>query len=558
MRVRLGSPMKITSSIGWPRNVTGWHITIAGLALVVLLTVVLVLAWGDTLSFSKVLDKEIPTRLLSVNAELQGNLDSGGISRDLRRAFSDKKATLSDRAAVSIVKEGSEWLITDSGSTFEVVKERSSLNIGGGLLKVSSEAYQGDFERGIISDTLREGLRFNDIGVSDSAKVSTLEAGRSWLITDPTKKYAVTKQNYLIVGDEVLGVSPETQEDLDHSIISENLRIEFRLKEILLSDNATVSTVEVGSNWLITDLDLADTYPVTTGEARLNIDDVEDKEIFLNEDIADGVDSATDFVTRKGDVVFDFIRDVIKGVLTWIKEALLWLPYPVLIAGVALLAWRMAGLGVALFSGVSLLSIGFVGLWPSAMETLSLMLTSVIISTLIALPIGIIAARSNAVDAALRPVLDAMQTMPSFVYLVPAIFFFGLGNPPAVIATIIYAVPPAIRLTNLGIRQVSPETLEAARAFGATPFQLLFKVQIPLALPTIMAGINQTTMLALAMVVVASLVGAGGLGKDVLTSIGRLQIGNSLLAGMSIVFLAIIIDRITQGFATAQARATQE
>ena len=218
-------------------------------------------------------------------------------------------------------------------------------------------------------------------------------------------------------------------------------------------------------------------------------------------------------MTREGDIVFDFIGDVIKEVLTWIEDALLWLPYPVLIAGVALLAWRMAGLGVAFFSGGSLLFIGFVGFWPSAMETLSLMLTAVAIATLIAIPIGIIAARSNFVDAALRPVLDAMQTMPSFVYLVPAIFFFGLGNVPAVFATIIYAVPPAIRLTNLGIRQVSPETLEAARAFGATPLQLLIKVQIPLALPTIMAGINQTTMMALAMVVVASLVGAGGLGS---------------------------------------------
>ena len=186
------------------------------------------------------------------------------------------------------------------------------------------------------------------------------------------------------------------------------------------------------------------------------------------------------------------------------------------------------------------------------------MLTSVAISTLIAIPIGIIAARNNLVDAALRPVLDGMQTMPSFVYLVPAIFFFGLGNVPAVIATIIYAVPPAIRLTNLGIRQVSPETLEAARAFGATPFQLLFKVQIPSGFANHYGCINQTTMMALAMVVVASLVGAGGLGADVLKAIGRLQIGNSLLAGGSIVLLAIIIDRITQGFATAQAKATQE
>ena len=554
MRIRLGSP----TGIGQPRHLTGWHITGVGLSLVILLTVALVLAWGDTLSFPKVLDKEIPTRVVSLSTEIQGDLERGGISKNIRRAFSDKGAGLSDRATVSTVKEGSEWLITDPRTTFRVVKEGSKLNIGGGLLKVSGEQYQVDFEREIISENLREGFRLKDIGLSDGAKASTVEEGRSWLITDPGKKYAVKKQNYLNVGDVAVQVSPETQEDLDNGVISENLRIEVRRKEISLSGSATVSTVEEGSSWLITGLDLATTYTVTKGEDRLNIDEVEERGIFLNEDIARGVDTATGYVTREGDFVFDFIGDVIKQVLTWIEDALLWLPYPVLIAGVALLAWRMAGFGVALFSGGSLLSIGFVGFWPSAMETLSLMLTSVAIATLIAMPIGIIAARSNAVDAALRPMLDAMQTMPAFVYLVPAIFFFGLGNVPAVIATIIYAVPPGIRLTNLGIRQVSPETLEAARAFGATPLQLLVKVQIPLALPTIMAGINQTTMLALAMVVTASLVGAGGLGADVLKAIGRLQIGNSLLAGMSIVFLAIIIDRITQGFATAQARATQE
>ena len=571
MKVHLGSPMAIPSrgqlreaiasrlpGIGWPRNLTGWHITGLGLILVILLTVALVLAWGDTLSFPKVLDKEVPTRLASVSAELQGDLESGIISSDLRRAFSDKGAGLSDRATVSTVKEGREWLITAPSEVFVVVKEGGVLNIGDGLLKVSSSQYQRDLAKGIIPENLREGFRLKDIGLSDSARVSTVEEGRSWLITDPSKKYTVAKQSYLNVGDIAVRVSPETQEDLDNSVISENLRIQLRGKEIGLSDGASVSTLEVGSSWLITDLDLATTYTVTKGEDQLDIDEVKGREVFLNKDIASAVDTATDYVTREGDFVFDFIGDVIKQVLTWIEDALLWLPYPVLIAGVALLAWRMAGLGVALFSGVSLLSIGFVGFWPSAMETLSLMLTAVAISTLIALPVGIIAARSNAVDAVLRPVLDGMQTMPSFVYLVPAIFFFGLGNVPAVIATIIYAVPPAIRLTNLGIRQVSPETLEAARAFGATPLQLLIKVQIPLALPTIMAGINQTTMMALAMVVVASLVGAGGLGADVLKAIGRLQIGNSLLAGMSIVFLAIIIDRITQGFATAQAKATQE
>ena len=542
----------------WPQTLTGWHITGLGLIFLVLLTVGVVLAWGDTLSFPKVLDKEIPTRLASISSDSQRDLARRVISKDLLRTFSGEKAGLSDRATVSTVKEGREWLITAPSKVFIVVKEGSKLNIESGLLSVSSSQYQEDLENGIISENLREGFRLSDIGLSDRAKVSTVEEGRSWLITDPSEKYAVTMQNYLNVGDAVVRVSPETPGDLDNGVISENLRIQLRGQEINFSDSATVTTVGESDGWLITDPARSATYSVTKGEERLNIDEVEEREIFLNEDIARGVDKATDYVTREGDVVFDFIGDVIKKALTWIEDALIWLPYPVLIAGVALLAWRMAGIGVALFSGASLLSIGFVGFWTSAMETLSLMLTSVVIATLIAIPIGILAARSNALDAALRPVLDGMQTMPIFVYLVPAIFFFGLGNVPAVFATIIYAVAPAIRLTNLGIRQVSAETLEAATSFGATPFQLLFKVQIPLALPTIMAGINQTTMMALAMVVVASLVGAGGLGADVLKAIGRLQIGNSLLAGTSIVFLAIIIDRITQGFARAQAEATQE
>ena len=356
------------------------------------------------------------------------------------------------------------------------------------------------------------------------------------------------------------GVGLEFQSDLADGRISQDLRQEFNRHEVTLSDNATVSTFEKGSRWKIADQN--NIYNVTKpiGENRLNVDqqDLVKKDVFLGDPVTDAVDEATTWVTREGSIVFDRISDIIKEVLIRLEDSLLWLPWPVLIASIALLAWRMAGLSVAIFSAVGLLLIGFVGLWESAMETVALMLTSVLISVAIAVPVGIAAARNNAVDAMLRPVLDAMQTMPSFVYLVPAIFFFGLGNVPAVVATIIYAVPPAIRLTNLGIRQVSPEVVEAAKAFGATPLQLLLKVQIPLALPTIMAGINQTIMMALAMVVVASLVGAGGLGEDVLKAIGRLEVGNSLLAGLSIVILAIILDRITQGFARARERATQE
>ena len=282
-----------------------------------------------------------------------------------------------------------------------------------------------------------------------------------------------------------------------------------------------------------------------------------DRDVYIGQPIADGVDRATKWVTRAGDFIFDPISDGINDAILWITNALLWIPWPALVVSVVLAAWRLAGLPVAVFSLIALLLIGLSGLWPSAMETMALMVTAVFISVAMALPLGIMGARSDRFDAIMRPVLDGMQTMPSFVYLVPAIFFFGLGNAPAVMATIIYAVPPAIRLTNLGIRQVPSETVEAARAFGASPRQLLLKVQLPLALPTIMAGINQTTMMALAMVVIASLVAAGGLGEDVLKAIGTLQVGDSLVAGIAVVFVAIIIDRITQGIARAQAKATQ-
>ena len=189
------------------------------------------------------------------------------------------------------------------------------------------------------------------------------------------------------------------------------------------------------------------------------------------------------------------------------------------------------------------------------MITMSLITVAVLISIAIAIPIGILATRSDTMDALLRPILDAMQTMPAFVYLVPAIMFFGLGNVSGVLATVIYAVPPAIRLTNLGIRQVNAEVVEAAQSFGTTPRQLLLKVQIPMAVPTIMAGINQTTMMALAMVVIASLVGAGGLGDDVNRALSQFQPGKALNGGMGIVVLAIIIDRVTQAAAKERQEA---
>lgn len=193
--------------------------------------------------------------------------------------------------------------------------------------------------------------------------------------------------------------------------------------------------------------------------------------------------------------------------------------------------------------------VGVFELWVPAIETLTIVITSVIISLVIGIPVGVAMAEWDRLSVVITPLLDAMQTMPSFVYLIPALMLFGLGKVPAVIATVIYAVPPVIRLTDLGIRQVSATVQEAARAFGATRWQMLKEVRLPLAMPSILAGVNQTTMMALAMVVVASMIGARGLGERVLLSLNRIAIGNGFEAGFAIVALAIIIDRLTQGVA---------
>lgn len=227
---------------------------------------------------------------------------------------------------------------------------------------------------------------------------------------------------------------------------------------------------------------------------------------------------------------------------------LLWLPWPVLAAAVFLLAQKAANLRLALLTTFCLLFMGLVGLWSESMQTLALMAVSVLISLLIGIPLGVLAARHKRVEQGLRPFLDAMQTMPAFVYLLPVVLFFGIARVPSVIATIIYALPPAIRLTTLGIREVDKEIVEAARSFGATPRQILLKVQLPLALPTIMAGVNQTIMMALGIVVIAAMIGAGGLGGIVLDALRGLKVGLALEAGLAIVFLAVLLDRLSEAF----------
>jgi len=275
---------------------------------------------------------------------------------------------------------------------------------------------------------------------------------------------------------------------------------------------------------------------------------------FLRIPLAEWIDTIMDWVLTNLAGFFDAIGDGVLFILLNIEKSLLWLPWLLVVVAVGLVAWRVIGRWWAgLLLAAMLVLIGSFGYWDLAMMTLAIIIVAVIISLALGIPAGIIMARSNRVESIFKPILDAMQTMPSFVYLIPALMLFGLGKVPAVFATIIYAVPPVIRLTNSGIRQVSESVIEAARAFGSTSRQTLFEVQLPLAVPSIMVGINQTTMMALAMVVIASMIGARGLGLEVLLAINRIEIGRGFEAGLSIVLLAIIIDRITHAVASRQS-----
>ncbi|WP_027686864.1 ABC transporter permease [Rhizobium leguminosarum] len=243
-----------------------------------------------------------------------------------------------------------------------------------------------------------------------------------------------------------------------------------------------------------------------------------------------------------------FAHAVLQAII-FIEAILRGTPWWVLILVFMALAWfGSRKLAVTITVGLLLLLIGVLGLWDLTMQTLALMLMGTFVSVIIGIPMGILAAKSRIVRNIALPALDVMQTMPGFVYLIPVMMLFGLGKVPAVLATIIYAVPPLIRLTDLGIRQVNAEVVEAATAFGGSPRQILFGVELPLAVPTIMAGLNQTIMMALSMVVVASMIGARGLGEQVLNGIQTLDVGKGLEAGIGIVVLAVVLDRVTQGF----------
>jgi glycine betaine/proline transport system permease protein len=269
--------------------------------------------------------------------------------------------------------------------------------------------------------------------------------------------------------------------------------------------------------------------------------------------------------------LFDVVTVVIGETTSALEAALLFLPDSLMVVLFAALAWWVSSRGVAAFTliGMGLLAeVEFVlfgteltvgmGYWEVTMQTLALILTASLFSLLVGIPVGIWAAKSDLVEKIVRPVLDFMQTMPPFVYLIPAVVLFGLGTVPGVIATFIFATPPCVRLTNLGIRQVSEEAIEAAKSFGSTPAQLLFKVELPMALPTILAGVNQTVMLALSMVVIAALIGSSGLGQPVVEGLQQLRIAKGFEGGIGIVILAIFLDRVTQAIGEKAGASSPE
>jgi glycine betaine/proline transport system permease protein len=265
--------------------------------------------------------------------------------------------------------------------------------------------------------------------------------------------------------------------------------------------------------------------------------------------IGEWVSQFVNFLLAHDNGTFENLGKVIADFTQLIEDLLLALPAWAVAGLITVLGWWRVGWKFGLFCALSFVVIIYiVELWPATMSTLALIIAATVISLLLGIPLGIWMARSDRVAALVRPVLDFMQTMPAFVYLIPVAMLFGLGKVPGVLATVIFAMPPAVRLTNLGIRQVNKEQVEAGIAFGCTQRQLLFKVQVPGAMPSIMAGVNQTIMMALSMVIIASMVGAGGLGNDVLQSITRLDIGHGFESGLSVVLLAVILDRITESF----------
>ncbi len=297
-----------------------------------------------------------------------------------------------------------------------------------------------------------------------------------------------------------------------------------------------------------------DTSPVFYAEdAEQNgvldkVDNLFEKSI-LAKKIGDGVEEVVQVASKQGKPIFSAIRWPIQKVLDGIEDFLLWLPWPIVLMVILAIPWFKSGfkgVSIAIFCEIGFLLLGFLGYWDLTMTTLSMILTALVFCVVVGVPLGILAARSDAFESGIRPVLDAMQTIPAFVYLVPVVMFFGIRKVPGTMATIVFALPPMVRLTNLGIRQVPGDVVEAGKAFGADDRQLLFDIQLPLALKTIMAGLNQTLMLAMSMVVIVALIAGGGLGQEIYGAVQTMQIGRAVTSGFAVLVLAIMLDRLSE------------
>jgi glycine betaine/proline transport system permease protein len=270
--------------------------------------------------------------------------------------------------------------------------------------------------------------------------------------------------------------------------------------------------------------------------------------------VSDGSEAIVTWLTLNAKPFFNTLIAPVGWLLKSLDSLLNTVPWPLIVLFMLVIGWKNGGRNIGILSAVGFALTGFLGYWELTMTTLAMVLTALLISVLLGVPLGIWASRNDRVDSISRVILDGMQTIHPFVYLVPIVMLLGIGSVPGTVATIIFALPPMVRLTNLGIRQVPKETVEAGRSFGASDWQLLHETQIPLAMPTIMAGLNQTLMLSLSMVVIVALIAGGGLGQEILRSVGRLDIGRAVTSGLAVLILAVVLDRISQASGLRQQK----
>lgn len=390
-----------------------------------------------------------------------------------------------------------------------------------------------DIPRATLDDLLVEGALGEALFSDTEAGYALLVDSEGQVIANFNQDDATTTQI-----ESLLGELDETTFDEDGEY--------YEISEDPVNEEASfVALLEADvNNWqVIGSFPTGETPTQNIVETSMNLFDATE----LGNTISLAVEDAVDFLNEDVGWLFRGLRWPIEQAIDLLEGALLAVPWFVVILGTGVVAALTGGRQVAIISTVGMFAIGMLGLWDLTMTTLAMLITSMAFCVIVGIPVGIWAARSDRVNSIVRSVLDAMQTIHPFVYLVPIVVLFGIGKVPGTIATIIFALPPMVRLTNLGIRQVPEDVVEAGKAFGTSDWQLLRDIQIPLALPSIMAGVNQTLMLSLSMVVIVALIAGGGLGQEIFRAIGRADTGRAVVAGVAVLLLAVVVDRISQG-----------